>query len=211
MTHIKEEKVLSAAREVFMRYGFKRTTMSDLAEAAQMSRPALYLLFSSKEEVFRALMIQIFTEFLREVREGVSQHDGVEWQLTCAFEVWCVRPFELMQISPDAKDILESGYAFATQITVQAFADFEQILSDVLRPLVSAQVELTISAEHLAHILTTAVEGFKESASSVVQLRQMISGFITLVLAGLHYLSSTISAASKGSSENPPPASRYPI
>lgn len=188
MTQLKEEHVLSAAREVFMRYGFKRATMSDLAEVAQISRPALYLLFSSKEEVFRAVVTRLFTDLLQEVREGVSQHDGAAEQLTCAFEVWCIRPFELIQLSPDAKDILESGYQFATEITTQAFADFEEILAEVLRPLANAQAAPNLSAGQLAHLLTTAVQGFKESASSVIQLRQMITGFITLVLAGLHHL-----------------------
>jgi AcrR family transcriptional regulator len=186
MTQSKEEQVLAAAREVFMRYGFKRATMSDLADAAQMSRPALYLIFSSKEEVFRALVTQIFTELLREVREEVSKHEEVADQLTRAFEVWCVHPFEMIQASPDARDILESGYAFATEMTVQAFADFETILSDVLRPLVSTQADPPLSSEQLAHILTTAAQGFKESASSAVQLRQLIKGLITIVLAGLH-------------------------
>ena len=185
MTQIKEEKVLTAARDVFMRYGFKRATMSDLADAAQMSRPALYLIFSSKEEVFRSLVTQIFNELLREVREGLSKHDDVADKLTFAFEVWCVRPFEMIQASPDARDILESGYEFAAEITLQAFSDFENILSDVLRPIVSSQAEKLLSSEQLAHILTTAAQGFKESASSAVQLRQMIKGLITVVLAGL--------------------------
>ena len=187
MTQSKEKQVLVAAREVFMRYGFKRATMSDLAEAAQMSRPALYLIFSSKEEVFRALITQIFTELLHEVREEVSTHEEVTDQLTRAFEVWCVRPFEMIQVSPDARDILESGYAFATEITVRAFADFETILSDVLRQLVSTQAGSPLSSEQLAHILTAATQGFKESASSAVQLRQLIKGLITIVLAGLDH------------------------
>jgi AcrR family transcriptional regulator len=186
MTQTKEEQVLTAAREVFMRYGFKRATMSDLADAAHISRPALYLIFSSKEEVFRGVVTQIFTELLREVSEGVSKLESVADQLTWAFEVWCVRPFEMIQASPDAKDILESGYEFANEITVQAFADFETILSDVLRPSVRAKADSPFSSEQLAHILTTAALGFKESASSAVQLRQLIKGLITIVLAGLH-------------------------
>jgi AcrR family transcriptional regulator len=186
MTKSKEEHVLTAAREVFMRYGFRRATMSDLAHAAQMSRPALYLIFSSKEEVFRSVVTQVFNELLREVREGVNKHEEVADQLTYAFEVWCVQPFEMIQTSPDARDILESGYAFATEITVQAFTDFEMILSDVLRPLVSGQAAPLLSSEQLAHILTTAAQGFKESASSAAQLRQLIKGLITIVLAGLN-------------------------
>jgi AcrR family transcriptional regulator len=185
MTQTKEEKVLTAARDVFMRYGFKRATMSDLADAAQMSRPALYLIFSSKEEVLRSLVTQIFNELLREIREGLSKHEGVADQLTFTFEVWCVRSFEMIQASPDAKDILESGYEFAAEITLQAFSDFENILSNVLRPIMSFQTEKNLSSDQLAHILATAVQGLKESATSVVQLRQMIEGLITIVVAGL--------------------------
>ncbi len=185
MTQTKEERVLTAARDVFMRYGFKRTTMSDLADAAQMSRPALYLIFSSKEEVLRSLVTQVFNELLCEVREGLSRHDSVADELTFAFEVWCVHPFEMLQAAPDAKDVLESGYEFAAEITLQAFSEFESILSDVLRPIMSSQAEKNLSSDQLAHILATAVQGLKESATSAGQLRQMIEGLIIIVVAGL--------------------------
>jgi len=45
----KREKVLEAALGVFLRYGYKRVTMNDIAEAARISRPALYLVFDSKD------------------------------------------------------------------------------------------------------------------------------------------------------------------
>ena len=196
MTQTKEEKVLTAARDVFMRYGFKRATMSDLAEAAHMSRPALYLIFSSKEEVLRSLITQIFNELLFEVREGLSEHNDVAGKLTFAFEVWCVRPFEMIQASPDAKDILESGYAFVTEVTLQAFSDFETIVSDLLQPIMSPQSEKGLSSEQLAHILATSVQGLKESATSVGQLRQMIEGLITIVVAGLQNQSHRITNSS---------------
>lgn len=185
----KEERVLAAAREVFMRYGFKRTTMSDLAEAAHMSRPALYLIYPSKEDVFRLLMAQVFNEFLCEIRDGLKNYESVADKLTFAFEVWCVRSFEIMQALPDAKDMLENGYEFASDTMQSAYAEFEQVLSDVFQPLVRTWTEEMLSAEQLAHILTTASLGLKESASSVVQLRQMIKGLIMVVVAGLQHMS----------------------
>ncbi len=185
MKQSKEEKVLTAAQNVFLRYGFKRVTMGDLADASQISRPALYLLFSSKEEVFQAVIRQVFNELLHKVQEELSKQKTVAEKLIVAFEVWCVGPFEIIQASPDAKDLLESGYEFAAGITLQAYADFERIVSDALEPIVSIQAEPLLSSEQLAHILTTAVQGFKESASSATQLRQMIKGLVTVVLAGL--------------------------
>jgi AcrR family transcriptional regulator len=37
----KEERVIAGATEVFLRYGFARTTMGDIAERVGISRPAL--------------------------------------------------------------------------------------------------------------------------------------------------------------------------
>ena len=45
MSEAKKSKILTAARSVFLRYGYRRVNMNDIAEAAGLSRPALYILF----------------------------------------------------------------------------------------------------------------------------------------------------------------------
>jgi len=57
----KRNKVLAAALDVFLRYGYKRVTMNDIAEAAGISRPALYLVFESKEEIYKS----VYEHFVR--------------------------------------------------------------------------------------------------------------------------------------------------
>src|SRR3546814_16147684 len=47
----KIDRAVIAAADQFIRYGFARTTMGDIARASDMSRPALYLLFPGKEEL----------------------------------------------------------------------------------------------------------------------------------------------------------------
>ena len=180
----KRENVLAAARQVFLRYGYKRTTMGDIAAEAHISRPALYVQFPSKEDVFGAVMEQLFGEVLATIRSGIAKRTSVHDKLVFAFDVWAIQPFKSVQASPDAKDVLESSYAFAHAITSTAAADFERILVSILEPL-TAQASLTVSPDCIAHILAAAVPGFKESASSVKQLQQMIDGLVTIVLAGL--------------------------
>ena len=60
--------MLTACAEVFRLNGYSRTTMGDLAQAAGMSRPALYLVFPRKE--------QLFSTLLREASEAGSPIDG---------------------------------------------------------------------------------------------------------------------------------------
>ena len=178
----RRDRALTAARQVFLRYGYKRTTMGDLAAAANISRPALYLLFPSKEEVFGAVMEELFAEMLTMIRNGIGAHATAYEQLVFAFEVWAVEPFKGVQVSPDAKDVLESSYAFAPAITATAMADFERMLVSILAPLAIA-ASLRITPERVAHLLATAVPGFKQSASSVTELQDLIEDHVTLVLA----------------------------
>ena len=54
----KKTKILTAALSVFLRYGYRRVNMNDIAEAAGISRPALYILFRNKEEIFAGVILQ---------------------------------------------------------------------------------------------------------------------------------------------------------
>jgi hypothetical protein len=42
----------------------------------------------------------------------------------------------MVQASPDAKDLLESSYQFATEVTTKAASDFVAVLVGILEPLV---------------------------------------------------------------------------
>jgi AcrR family transcriptional regulator len=181
------EKIVVEAKKVFLRYGFKRTTMADLAEAAQMSRPALYLVFPSKEEVFIAVAERFIAEMLEEVRQGIPPLKTAPPKLKFAFEVWYVRPFELIKASPDACDLFESKEALirAKANFIKAKADFEAIVADVLKPLVREQSGIKLTASKIAEILCSAAHGFKETANNATELRQMLDDHLTLVLAGL--------------------------
>ncbi|TIN71546.1 MAG: helix-turn-helix transcriptional regulator, partial [Mesorhizobium sp.] len=60
-TDPKRVRILDGAMKVFLAYGFSRTTMDDIARAADMSRPALYLLFKNKTDIFRAIAMMILS------------------------------------------------------------------------------------------------------------------------------------------------------
>lgn len=50
-----KEKIVNAALMTFSKYGYDRTRMDDVAEAAQVSKGRLYLYFKNKEELFYAI------------------------------------------------------------------------------------------------------------------------------------------------------------
>jgi AcrR family transcriptional regulator len=50
----REAEILDAATRVFLRHGFRKTSMDEVARAAGLSRQALYLRFAGKRELFQA-------------------------------------------------------------------------------------------------------------------------------------------------------------
>ena len=50
------EQIADAARTLFARYGYRRTSMDDIAREAGVAKATLYLHFSGKEDVFRTMM-----------------------------------------------------------------------------------------------------------------------------------------------------------
>jgi TetR/AcrR family acrAB operon transcriptional repressor len=52
----RQQQILDAAAAVIIRFGYDKTTMGDIAEAAGASRRTVYLYFSGKEQLFEALL-----------------------------------------------------------------------------------------------------------------------------------------------------------
>ena len=181
----KRVRVLEAAESVFLRFGYRRTTMGDLASAAGMSRPALYLVFCNKEEVFEAVFRNFTSRTLEEVRRGLGAQTTPLEKLRFAFELWAVRPFGFFAASPEMREPLHGGLAFAREAIDQAIAAFETELVDILAPLSATAPAKALPPEQIARVLTRAVHGFKESAKDADELRAMIDGLLEMVLASL--------------------------
>ena len=62
-------KILTAARSLFYRHGFKKTTLDDIALSTGLAKTSLYYYFGSKEELFAALIHREYETLLKKLRE----------------------------------------------------------------------------------------------------------------------------------------------
>src|SRR5438270_9962807 len=58
------DRIIDAAMHVFRRHGFRRSSIEQAAEAAGLTRQALYHHFDSKEALFRAVIERLYQEAL---------------------------------------------------------------------------------------------------------------------------------------------------
>jgi TetR/AcrR family acrAB operon transcriptional repressor len=54
----REERILNAAEKLIIHYGYDKTSVSDIAHEAGISKGAIYLHFASKDELFEALLLR---------------------------------------------------------------------------------------------------------------------------------------------------------
>jgi AcrR family transcriptional regulator len=64
----RREKIMTAAKELFTRFGYRKTSMDEVARAARVTKPTVYAYFPSKEdlltEVIRSEVTRIFASAL---------------------------------------------------------------------------------------------------------------------------------------------------
>lgn len=68
------ENILVIAQEIFSKYGYKKTTLDDIANAVRKGKSSLYYYFNSKEDLFQEV-IQKEADILREELSKVLMKD----------------------------------------------------------------------------------------------------------------------------------------
>jgi AcrR family transcriptional regulator len=67
------EEIITGARELFERFGFKKTTMEDIARQIGKSKSALYYYYKTKEEIFEAVVLNDIEASQTLVAEAVKK------------------------------------------------------------------------------------------------------------------------------------------
>src|SRR5882757_1847076 len=69
------EAILMAATAIFLRYGFKKTSMDDVARAAGVSRQGLYLYFDTKDLLFREALQHLMSHLISAARAAAEDRN----------------------------------------------------------------------------------------------------------------------------------------
>lgn len=80
-----KEDILNGARELFERFGFKKTTMEDIARQVGKSKSALYYYYKTKEEIFEAVILRDIATTEALVAEAVKKEDSASSKFRVLF------------------------------------------------------------------------------------------------------------------------------
>ncbi len=74
-------KIVIDAGEIFSRFGFRKTIMSDIARKTGMGKSSLYYYFSSKEEIFEQVVIYEADILIGELTKALERSNGAKEKL----------------------------------------------------------------------------------------------------------------------------------
>ena len=63
------ERLLAAGRELFARYGLRKTTVEELARAAGIAKGTFYLFFPSKEALYAEVLLSVIPDMVKSLLE----------------------------------------------------------------------------------------------------------------------------------------------
>lgn len=68
------ENILKIAQDIFSKYGYKKTTLDDIANAVRKGKSSLYYYFKSKEDLFQAVIMKEVEVLARELDKEVNRN-----------------------------------------------------------------------------------------------------------------------------------------
>ena len=159
--------VLDAAVGVFARYGFRKTSMDEVAQAAGVSRQGLYLQFANKEELFRkALKHSLAGQLNAAVTALSSRRDSLELRLIAGCDAWSGR--FVGSVGVDAADLMCASTSLAGSTLSHYERQFELALTRAIAdsPLGDFCTTAGLCPADLARTLHATARGLKHRSAS---------------------------------------------
>lgn len=181
----REKKYVEAAMRAITRYGMKRTTMSDIAAEAGVSRQTLYSVYANKDEVLRATLCLEADKTLAAIEINCESVATLGEQLDVVFEHMALRPYKLMQSVPDPDDLIEGINAAGRDEIQRNNERFRKTIEKLLLPYAGKVKAADLNLKRLSDMIRRAISGFKHKAESRQKLASQLETLKQLLLTAL--------------------------
>ena len=169
---------VEAASVVFLRYGYARTTMAELAIAAELSRPTLYELFPGKDDLFAAVIDRLSQQTIRRYQDMLPKLKTLRRKLHHFCADWATHGLRLIEHQPDAKDLFDLRFPAVRQM----YEDFIHFLVEVIS---NEDPSTKVPVEKIVRNLVFSLRGLKDAAKTVKHMEILVELQVDIFLATL--------------------------
>lgn len=193
-TALTRQNLLDAALQVFSRKGYAGTTLTDIAQAAKVTRGAIYHHFGSKTEVYQALVQERFDQ-VNQVQAHILAEGGTPLQILRRLMVRSLEYLEEDSAYRAVQELVLFKTAFVPELArdIQNKTQSMQVsLQQIEQLLKAARATGEIAAEVNPPEAALAILGLISGASTcwllnptAFSLKRRAAGIVNTLLNGL--------------------------
>ncbi len=192
--------ILDAAIRLFSQYGYRRTSIDDIAREAEVAKGTVYLSFKSKEEIFRALAETLCERVDSNVADARALDGSIAERLVAVLEAKFGFFFETVHRSAHAAELMDSK----NRLCADLFANSGRRYLKVLREMIDAAIHagelepsrMDLSSSDMAAMLISAAHGIASSATNKAMYHRRLREIVRVIVAGL--AANSVSSAARG-------------
>lgn len=185
----KRNAILESARDVFLAYGFSRTTMDDIARAAKLSRPALYLHFKNKTAIYRGLAERMLRQSMHSADSQLQEDGPFEQRLYLAINSSLLDLIAEIMQAPHGSELLDVKNSLAADLVGEWHTSMATLFTTAIQNEAdAAEIDLEdrgLSAIGLAETLLDGLEGMKTRLQTADELAIAARRIVKLVALAL--------------------------
>lgn len=155
----KRERILDAARSLFLRNGLRGTSMEAIAREAGIAKPTLYAQFADKDAVFTAILEELVADKTAAFEAALSRGGGVAERIGEAL----ARKYQVLaaalEASPHADELFNEHRRAARLLNESDAAVLDRLTAELAEAGIS-------NAGNLARLLMDASFGVAQKAIS---------------------------------------------
>lgn len=156
-----KETIVNVARHIFSRFGFKKTTMDEIAVATRKGKSSIYYYFTSKEEIFQAVVEKEASILRKELIHGIHKADSPQQKLKAHVLIRMRAMGKLANFYSAIKDDYLSHLGFIENIRKKYDQEEIQMMENILNEGVKDNIFEIDDTPLAAIAIVTALKGIE--------------------------------------------------
>lgn len=171
LSDTRHDAILDSAKAAFLAYGFSRTTMDDIARAAKLSRPALYLHFKNKTAIYCGLADRMLRGSVAIAEAELNGDGDFEQRLYRAIDSALLALMAEIMQAPHGSELLDVKNDLAADLVCEWQGAMTSLFATSIQSEADrARIDLVarnLSAVGLAETLMDGLEGMKTRLETI--------------------------------------------
>ncbi|NCI51878.1 TetR/AcrR family transcriptional regulator [Sediminibacterium roseum] len=188
---IVKDDILKEAQKLFQQFGIRKTTMEDIARAMGKGKSTLYYYFSSKEEIFDAVVIKEMDEVFDRVRQAVEKAESAEDKLR-AYTLTKIRAVQKRaNLYKIVKGEIQEGLRCMKHIHTEYDAQEVKLVKNILRfGVKNGEFSKAVAKEMdlLPSVIVSSLRGLERDMvidARYVKLEPRLDSIVSILIKGL--------------------------